>query len=328
MNIGTMFSKIGFWGKRHSPELLIASGVLLSVGAIASAIYSTTKLNKTLEPFNKKIDSIKKDLKDDNKIQNKEIDVKLAKKELSATYGKAVLKVGALYLPSALLLGGSVACTIGSHSVMKNRNLALAAACTTLERSYQAYRNRVKEKIGEEVEEKIYKNVYKEEKEIIDPKTGKSKIKKVDVEHIHEDNAWNVMFDDGNCHWINDAKMNLQFLIGMQNYYNELLKRRGYVFLSEIYEDLGFTIGMLGENKSQAAHVLGWIYKPDDPTRNSYIDFGITHPNTETFLPKVTEQMLRNEPSFFLTLNPDGDILTGNNGKLKFTNCANKGYSR
>ena len=47
MNIGTMFSKIGFWGKRHSPELPIASGILLSAAAIASAIYSTTKVNET-----------------------------------------------------------------------------------------------------------------------------------------------------------------------------------------------------------------------------------------------------------------------------------------
>ncbi len=35
---------------------------------------------------------------------------------------------------------------------MKSRNLALAAACTTLEQSYRAYRDRVKEKLGEEFE--------------------------------------------------------------------------------------------------------------------------------------------------------------------------------
>ena len=164
MNIGTFLSKVNFWGKKHSPELLIAGSIVSMAASVALAIYSTTKLDKTLEPFNKKIDQIKKDLKDDNKIQNNEIDVKESKKELALTYGKAALKITALYLPSALFFTSSVACTLGSHKIMKSRNLALAAACTTLEQSYRAYRDRVKEKLGEEAEEKIFKNIYKEDK--------------------------------------------------------------------------------------------------------------------------------------------------------------------
>ena len=191
MNIGTFLSKVTFWGKKHSPELLIAGSIFSMTASIALAIYSTTKLDKTLEPFNNKIDQIKKDIKDDNKIQNKEIDIKESKKELALTYGKAALKVTALYLPSALFFTSSIACILGSHKIMKSRNLALAAACTTLEQSYKAYRDRVKNKLGEEAEEKIYRDIYKEEKEIVDPVTGKTKKKKVDTPHINDDHEWN-----------------------------------------------------------------------------------------------------------------------------------------
>lgn len=322
MNIGTFLSKVNFWSKKHSPELLIAGSIISMTASIALAIYSTTKLDKTLEPFNKKIDQIKKDLKDDNKIQNKEIDIKESKKELALTYGKAALKVTALYLPSALFFTSSIACTLGSHKIMQSRNLALAAACTTLEQSYRAYRDRVKEKIGEEAEEKIFKNIYKEEKEIIDPETGKVKTKKVDSPHIQEDHEWNVIFDCGNHCWERDALMNYDFLMMKQDYLNQKLKRQGYLFLHDVYDELGFTTAMLGAQKARASRILGWIYDPTNPKRNCYISFGLTQPGTRVALPKVAEQIQRNEPSFWLNLNPDGDILSGEYGKETFMKYA------
>ena len=92
-NLGLTISKAGFWCRKHSPELLVTGAIVSGAGAIVTAIISTTKLDKTLKPFNDKIDSIRKDLKDDNKIQNGEVVVKEAKKELTTTYLKAGLKV-------------------------------------------------------------------------------------------------------------------------------------------------------------------------------------------------------------------------------------------
>ncbi len=322
MNISMFISKVNFWGKKHSPELLIAGGVTSTVAAIALAIYSTTKLNHVLEPYNNKIDQIKKDLNNNNKIQNKEIDIKESKKELTLTYGKAALKIATLYLPSALFLTSSIACTLGSHKIMKSRNLALAAACTTLEQSYRAYRDRIKEKLGEEVEEKLYKNIYKEEKELIDPETGKTKTKKVDTPHLKEDHEWNVIFDCGNHCWERDALMNYDFLMMKQDYLNAKFKRKGYLFLHDVYDELGFTTSMLGEQKARASRILGWIYDPTNPKRNCYISFGLTQPGTRVPLPKVAEQIQRNEPSFWLNLNPDGDILTGEYGKETYMRYA------
>ena len=322
MNIGTFFNKMKFFGRKHSPELLIASSIICTAGSIILTAYATTKLNKTLEPYNKKIKSIKADLKDDNKIQNKEVDVKEAKKELTSAYCKAVLKVSALYLPSTLLFASSVACILGSHKIMKSRNLALAAACSTLEQSYRAYRSRVKEKLGEEIEEKLYKDVYKEDQEIIDPKTGKTKVKKVDAPHVQEDHEWNVVFDCGNHCWERNALMNYDFLMMKQDYLNEKLKRQGYLFLHDVYDELGYTTAMLGPQKARASRILGWIYDPSNPNRNCYISFGLTQPGTRVALPKIAEQIERNEPSFWLNLNPDGDILSGEYGKETFMKYA------
>lgn len=322
MNLGMIFSKISFWNKKHSPELLIAGSIISATAAVGLAIYSTTKLNKSLEPYNKKIDSIKADLSDDNKIQNKEVIVKDLKKDLTITYAKAALKVTTLYLPSALFLASSFACVLGSHKIMRSRNLALAAACTTIEKSYEAYRDRVKEKLGEEVEEKLYKDIYKEDKEIIDPKTKESKTKKLDSPHLEKDHEWNVIFDCGNHCWERDALMNYDFLMMKQDYLNQKLKRQGYLFLHDVYDELGYTTAMLGEQKARASRILGWIYDPTNPNRNCYISFGLTQPGTRVALPKIAEQIQRNDPSFWLNLNPDGDILTGEYGKETFMKYA------
>lgn len=322
MNIAGFFSKIGFWGRKHSPELLIAGSIASMTAAVVLAVYSTTKINKVVEPFNKKIDNIKKDLKDNNKIANKEVDVKELKKDLTLTYGKAVLKIGALYLPSVLFMASSITCILGSHKIMKSRNLALAAAYTTLEHSYKAYRDRVKRKVGEEIEEKIYKDIRKEKVEEIDPETGKKKTKTVDVPHVNQDNDWNVIYDCGNTCWENDALMNFDFLMLQQDYFNEKLKRQGYLFLHDVYKDLGYTTAMLGEKKARASRILGWIYDPSNPKRNCYVSFGLTQPGTRVALPEVAEQIQRNEPSFWLNLNPDGDILSGEYGKETYMKYA------
>lgn len=318
MNFGTMLSKVNFWGRKHSPELLIAGGILSAAASIGFAIYSTTKLNSKLKPYNDKIDSIKKDLKD----PNQSIDVKECKKELAKTYGLAALKVTTLYAPSVLLFSASVGCILGSHKIMRSRNLALTAACATLERSYKAYRDRVKAKLGEEAEEKLYNNIRKEEVEVIDPKTGKVTKKKIDLPHVDEDNDWNVMYDCGNNCWGRDAVQNFDWLMQQQAFLTEKLRRRGYLFLYEVYDVLGCTVAQLGHKKARASRILGWIYDPSNPNRNCYVSFGLTQPGTMIPLPKVAEQISHNQPTFMLTLNPDGDILSGENGKETYMKFA------
>lgn len=321
-NIPLIVNKVGFWGRRHSPELLIAGGIISAGASIVLACIATTKLNKNMAPFNEKIDLIKASMKDENKIQNKEVDIKESKRELTKLYAKAGLKIAGLYAPSALLFGTSVACVLGSHSIMKTRNLALSAAFATLDNSYKAYRDRVKKKLGEEVEEKLYKNVESEEVEVVDPKTGKKVTKKVEVPHVREDNDWNVMYDCGNNCWERDALQNFDWLMTQQAFLTEKLRRRGYLFLYEVYDALGCTTHQLGAKKARASRILGWIYDPSNPNRNCYVSFGLTQPGTTIPLPAVAEQIQRNEPAFFLTLNPDGDILSGENGKETYMKFA------
>lgn len=324
-NFKANLSKINFWTKKHSPELLMGGAIIGSVAAVVTAIIATTKLDKTLKPYNDKIDNIKLDLKDTKNIEEGIINVKESKKELTKTYVKAGCSLIMLYLPSTLLLTSSIACMFGSHKIMKGRNLALAAAYTTLENGYNAYRKRVQDKLGEEAEEKIFRDVRQEKVEEVDPKTGKTKLVTKEVPHCNQDENFDVLYDCSNVGWERDALLNFKFLMCQQAWLNDKLRRQGYLFLSDVYDALGFDVETLGSKKAQSSHILGWIYDVTDKTCDNYVSFGLTHPGTDIALPRVAKQIEANEPNFWLSLNIDGDILSGKDGKKMYANYAKRG---
>lgn len=98
---------------------------------------------------------------------------------------------------------------------------------------------------------------------------------------------YSQVFDSNCIHWENNQELNLMFLKSQQMYYNDILRARGYVFLRDIYEDLGFPI-------TRKALFTGWVYDLKHPMGDNYIDFGII--------------MNGNEPDIELDFNVDGDI--------------------
>jgi hypothetical protein len=304
----TAFNKTKFWTKKHSPELLIAGGIIMAAGAIVSACFATKKAGEILPPATKKIAEIHDNLKDSNKIANKQIDPKEEKRELAKVYAKTGGKLLLVYAPTVVMFAASVSCILGSHNIMKGRNLALAAAYTTLDNGYKAYRKRVKDKIGETAEEAIFKDVRDEKKEVVD-KNGELKTKTVKTPHMTDDaDPYTALYACGNRGWERDAKLNYDYLMLHQAYLNHKLQAQGFLFLSDVYDELGFDAKMLGADKIRASHILGWIYDPKDPTRDNYVSFGLTD-KYGISKSRVSAQIENNESDFWLEFNCDGDIL-------------------
>ena len=55
-----------------------------------------------------------------------------------------------------------------------------------------------------------------------------------------------------------------------QQHANDLLKKKGTVFLNEVYE-------MLGLPRSQEGCVVGWHYDEKNPIGDNYIDFDLSN---------------------------------------------------
>lgn len=318
---GMILNKVGFWTKRKSPELLVAGAIIAAAGSIVLAIKATPKAEIVLANANTKIKRIKSDMHDDNKIANHEYSVSLGKKELTKVYALTTLELGKLYLPTAIGFSLTVAGILNSHKIMKGRNMALAAAYTTLENGYRSYRERVAAKVGEAVENDIFRNMYSEKKEVTELDANGNEITKVKAvkgPHVKVDSDFAVIYDSNAKEWLRDTNMVLNNLAMKEKWLNQKLIYTKALFLYEVYEELGIDIYSLGEKKAQASRVLGWIYDPEDNSRDSYISIGLFDRmgNRNEY---AMNALRNNDQELFLEFNVDGDILTGSNGKKTFT---------
>ena len=77
-----------------------------------------------------------------------------------------------------------------------------------------------------------------------------------------------VLFDKENVNWSNNMSLNWMFLRSTEQYFTDLLKSRGIVFLNDVYKMLGFEI-------TQAGQVIGWHYSEENPIGDNKVIFGM-----------------------------------------------------
>ena len=195
----------------------------------------------------------------------------------------------------------SVTCILASNHILRKRNIALAAAYSALSTDFANYRKRVVEKYGKETDFMLKNGLEKEliAHQVIDPDTGevketKEEVLKYDGEKLSQ---YARVFDEvGSTQWTPSPDHNKAFLLMEQNYFNERIKTRGYIFLNEVYERLGF-------RPTKAGSIVGWVYQNDN---YEGIDFGIFTAHTQ----KAAEFLEGTEPSIILDFNVQGDILS------------------
>ena len=174
-NVSTTFSKVSVKLKKHSPEILVVAGVVGTVASAVMACHATTKLDSVLEKSKKDVDAIHKCA--ENEELAAEYSKDDAKKDLTIVYVQAGVKVAKLYAPAVALGTLSIASIVASHNILKKRNVALAAAYATVDKTFKEYRNRVVERFGAEVDKELRYNIKakKFEETVTDPDSGKEK---------------------------------------------------------------------------------------------------------------------------------------------------------
>lgn len=293
------FSRVGFKFKKHSPEILIVAGVAGVAVSTVMACVATTKVSSVLEETKNAIDTIHETVNDPELSKNySEED---SKKDLAIVYSKTGLKLVKLYGPSVVLGLASIGCILASHNIIRQRNIALAAAYATVDKGFKEYRGRVIERFGKELDRELKYNIKaKEIEEVSVDEKGKEKITKQTVNVVDPNgySPYSIFFDDGNTGWDKDPEVSKFFLIQQQNYANELLKSKGHLFLNEVYD-------MLGAQRTKAGQCVGWIYDEACPVGDNFVDFGIfdvNRPNARDFVNGYERVIL-------LDFNVDGNIL-------------------
>ena len=302
--------KAGFKFQKHSPEVLVGVGVVGVVVSTVLACKATLKLSGIIEAHKKTVEqihdvadkaSIQQASDPDNALDYSQDDMK---KDLTITYIQTGVKVVRLYAPSIALGVLSVTSILASHNILRKRNVALAAAYATVDKGFKEYRGRVIERFGERVDHELKHNIKAVDitETVTDEKTGEPKeVKKTIDVATWEDLGYSQyarFFDEGCKSWEKNAEYNLMFLRSEQQYANDRLKSRGFLFLNEVYERLGI-------EPTKAGQVVGWIYDPKNSVGDNYVDFGIYDVHRKSNRAFVNGY----ERCILLDFNVDGDIL-------------------
>jgi hypothetical protein len=295
--ITNMFGKFtgrgGLLLKKHSPEILMVTGVVGIVASTIMACRATLKAGDVVDETKEKLDKIRYANENFREAEYSKDDYK---KDLAITYVQTGVEFVKLYGPSILIGAVSISCILGSHGIMKKRNLAMVAAYKAIEKSFKDYRNRVVDEFGAE-KDRLLKNGIKQSKVSVleideDGKTKKTQ-KVVESTDPNDISQYARFFDEASVNWSKTPEYNLTFLKCQQNYANDLLLSRGHIFLNEVYD-------LLGIPRSQAGAVVGWVKEVGD----GFVDFGIFDGE------KMTTRDFVNgyERSILLDFNVDGVI--------------------
>ena len=288
------YYKLCFQAKKYSPEIFLVAGIAGGIASTILACKATTKVSTILEKTEDDIESVHKVINTNNPDYSKQDE----KKDLVIIYVQTGVKLVKLYSPAVVLGALSIGSILASNNILRNRNLALAAAYATVDKGFKEYRARVIERFGKDVDHELKYNIKaKKIEELEADENGIERKVKKTVNVIEGYSEYAKFFDAGCNGWEKDSEQNLIFLRAQQNIACDRLRARRYLFLNEVYQ-------MLGIPRTRAGQSVGWIYDPKDPRCDNYVDFGIYD------LYKQNQDFVNGyEQVILLDFNVDGPIL-------------------
>lgn len=297
------FHKVGFKFKKHSPEILVVTGIVGIVTSTVMACKATTKVNDIVNEAKETVDKIHESVdKGLHTSDGEEYTEEVAKKDLTIVYAQTGLKFVKLYGPSVALGIASIVCMLGSNHILRKRNLALAAALTNVATSFKEYRGRLVDRFGKDVDRELRFGIKaKEVEETVVDKDGNETTVTKTVEVVDPNTAhslYSIVFCEGNTGWTRNAELNKVFLIQQQNWANDKLKMNGVLTLNEVYD-------MVGAPRTAYGQIAGWVWTEDGTIGDNFVDFGLFDVNNE----KACDFINGREKSIILDFNCIGNIL-------------------
>lgn len=238
----------------HWPAIV----TIVSVGGIAYGVYkmckASTKLNEAMEPHRKMeesiVDSHNKGVIDDAEFKKK---IGMAKIEQAKDVAK-------LYAPGFLLVASSTLGFLFSNRELEKRVVNAQNMALQYHDSYQKLKQNVQNAIGKKATQAVEHQINSGIRTVEDEKTGK-KIEKdfrymtVDGDMISA-SIYSVFFNN-TCNGFDEdsRKNNYEYLKSLEHDMNNRLRRKGYLWLSDVYNALG----IVPDNYNEAIKNSGWI---------------------------------------------------------------------
>ena len=299
-----------------SPKIKVVVGVAGLVGAGVGACIASTKVKDAMREERKAYEDIRKIRNAQKAEKNGKTlpEEEAVSKDVQFVYtdkdfSKDILKVTVSFAKKLVKLYGipfavavaSICLIFNGTNTLNTRYLAMSASYTTVSKAFEAYRERVKERYGEEVEKDILYGVHTEKvKEEEEDEDGKKKTVTKEIKVADNDpttcSPYAFIFDERFGEYVNDINMCEKLSSAWQSLMNEELKRKRYLVLNDLYDKFSAPEEMY-TNESM---IIGWRRKKDE-TNDGCIDFRIQR----IF---VTDSDGRRVPRILIDPNVEGNI--------------------
>ena len=270
------------WVREHKTDIMTYGGLTLMTGSVVAAAVGTKNMIKE-----------KEETKNEEKTPVKE-----------------VVDCGKHYIPTVVTWGIGGYLIHKSHGIEKATNAALSNTIAAMATSTLAYRERWRDKVGEDEEKKIFFDEKTEEVETVD-ENGKTKKSKVKTSAI-DPNATTAVYFDQECSWMaddhGDIDLDMRTVKNVMAMLNQRLRGDPdrILFINEVYDALGeFTINKYGQRvnyRCAFGQNVGWIYDKENPVGDNTVLITITKTNRKLDDGRVI-------PTLRLEFNHDGNIL-------------------
>jgi len=252
--------------KAKAPTIMVVGGVSsMGVGTVL-ACKKTLHIEEVMEQHVVTLEKIQTGLE----MELEGYSPEHARADRFKVYARIGVDTGKLYAVPGVFLVGGAALVFGGHRILLQRNATLAIAYTGLAKAFESYRNRVAQSYGEMAENAIARGgVVQGAREDLG-----DKVYEVTSDPNEDPDPYNRVFQQGDSEaWQNDLGVNKMFIAMQQKFAQERLARRGYLYLNEVYEALGFP-------ESAISRVVGWkvTRNPDGSKNFPHVDFGLDKP--------------------------------------------------
>ncbi len=250
------------WCVKNGPRIMAIGGGAMAVGGAVMACEATLHADEVLDRHKQKMARIEaavalqKDSGGDSTMEYTEKDMKRDKTQV---YIETAIDFAKLYgLAVAVGLGG-VGLMEGAFGIMDRRHSTAVAALTALDTSFNEYKSRVRNELGEDVAKKLDDGFSKAREQKKIPLTKEDgEVEEVDAIVLDPDavqDPFFFIFDEKNPNWFgnNGYLLNERFIASTIDAYNYKLQGKtvDHIWVNDVLEHLGI-------ERTDLGHFHGW----------------------------------------------------------------------
>lgn len=268
-NATRFLGNVGMKLDKRSPEIFFVLGTVSVIGAVATAVTSTLKVDKVVSDHVKRVEDRKAievgtELKDEKTGEVTVFTEDVKKRTVAIQYVKTGWELTKLYAPTLIFTAAALGCFGASFGILKKRNAALAASLSVVRTAFDEYRGRVVRDLGKDMDEHFLYDTVEEtlEKEEVD-ESGKKHKRKEKVSRPTRGSVYDQMFDKDHDDY---SKNSTQSYLALRSHLllaNSLLRSRGHLYFNRALEEFRF-------DETDALQA-GFIYDADRPEESRFI---------------------------------------------------------